>query len=302
MATRTVRFFVVELRDKAGVAVSPPKDFWNRLFNAHDAKGDVTQALAKKYGEGDYVGLFYKNPDDSPSYLYVGKSRAKIDWPDTVRTGGKSITFLANTTGISSLLEPARLKPVEGTPFVAVVRSSAGPLPGAIQDLLEHAYQQVKPGYTLELLPYTLDGQLERLKASFGATTIAVKVRDLHGAKGDIAKAAKSLQEAIGMDVDVSIGLSMRGTDDVVSQKRMKKSLLRFLRTTSVKSARSTVVEANPDNAAETVRSIVDFVEHKVAYPIEVKTDSVSDAEYLRVLDTAITRFLSEVAVSDDEN
>ena len=96
------------------------------------------------------------------------------------------------------------------------------------------------------------------------------------------------------MDVDVSIGLSMRGTDDAVSQGRMKKQLLRFLETTRFKTARSTVVEPDPDNPTETVRSIVDFVEHKLAYPVEVRSDSVSDAEYLRVLDTAITRFTSE--------
>lgn len=96
------------------------------------------------------------------------------------------------------------------------------------------------------------------------------------------------------MDVDVSIGLSMRGTDDAVSQGRMKKQLLRFLESTRFKAARSTVVERDPDNPAETVRSIVDFVEHKLAYPVEVRSDSVSDAEYLRVLDAAITRFTSE--------
>ncbi|MBF4549686.1 hypothetical protein [Pseudoclavibacter sp. VKM Ac-2888] len=291
MASKTVRIYRVVLIDQHGIEIPPPKTYWDRIFK-HHAPSD---GLA--YGTHIFVdaaGITYEGQLRLPAsvsdrHVYLGRGRDRLDWPDRRTRGTVEISPLADDAETQAVFEPLRLKPISGTDFVAVVRSYAGAHPTALEAWLNDAYSKVKPGITTVLRPHTRTDQVERLQAAVGVSRVVVSVEGTASDGNTIEAAAAELQEEVGYPLRIDIVMSMGNAKDANAFGRLLDLASGFVNGRTKAKAEATLLEMDDDG--EITRDVVNFFSDKVAYAVEVKTDDVGDAEYLRVLDEAIRRF-----------
>lgn len=296
MAERVVRIFrVVMTEDETGLEGNPPTDFWDRMLAAFPTNGHG------EFGRHEFVddsgvlleGELRTSASGQIDFVYIGRSRDRLDWPDRRTKTDPTLGSLALDESITGIFEPARMKPIPGTNNVAIARSYAGPLPSAAESWLTDAYRTVKKGFSITLVPVTRKDQIARLRAAVGVSRLTVSLEgDIARGQGRIAKAARELQEAVGFPVRTDITLSMGNNKFDVAFDSLKDLLARAMETGSVSKAEATLLEDTP--GGEVKRDTVDFFSDKLAYTIEVKSHDVSDAEYSRVLQHGIDTYLAD--------
>jgi hypothetical protein len=289
VAERTVRIYRVVLIDNHGVETNPPKAFWQKVFDTAGAGGAAFEHIVG--GGVNLRGQFHRDGAAAPHWIYVGRERDRIDWPDRTTTSNPDPTSIANDADITALFEPCRLMPISKSPYVAIVRSYAGALPSALEQWLSAAYGKVKKDWTIELRPVTRDDQIKRLKESVGVAKIAVALEGDVSADsgGKISKAAGELQDAAGFPVRTEIVMSMGNNKDQVAFASLKKLAQRVIK--GGQATRATVTLLEEDSDGNIQRDVVDMFADKLAFAFEVASSNVDDAEYVRVLEAGISEF-----------
>ncbi|MBT2536288.1 hypothetical protein [Arthrobacter sp. ISL-69] len=290
---KTVYFMEVYQLDSNDNAHTLTPGFWTKLFNhLSSALPEERQSTYKSnvlYGEcrSDKMTLL--------DYTYLGKSRPQSDWPDVQDHGGQ-IDSLTTVGGISGLLEPVYIAPVDASNTAAFLRTSGGPTWQAIEAWLNTVTGVAAGQPEFRLRPLVKTDGLERLRDSLGVSKMHVKLdadslssAGHHGVIGAAAQAAESVSGDLSMELILSFG---HATPDSMAAEDLKDQLEIFMRQHMFKKSRATLMV---DKGADGIgRESIDFTSDRITSVEKVdvaEDDQPSLQSALIALSSAIQKY-----------
>lgn len=266
---RTVHFFeLVEIAQDESIS-EYTAETWDDLFDLIASK--EVEELRHDIRRRKYEGELRYEARRSAEYLYLGKLRPGADWPDIRDLEGEH-TSLASTGVVGALIEPAYIVRLEGTPYVAILRSSGGPTFTAISSWLSTVAGYDFAESRLELRPYVRRDQLSRLNAAIGATKLHFKVgADLLAdadPSSDVVRAMKVVQDtgAGGVSVEMIVSYGNARPDELGAQY-LADAVSEFVRTIPGAHASATLMQPK-DEGYE--KDFVDFSLDRITLSEEV--------------------------------
>lgn len=307
---RKVRFYSGVEIDKADERHTWSADAWQKFMHSCMDESQAFEIRGRKIaGKCE--------PCSSPSvhYLHLTKNRELSDWPEASDTSG-SVSNLAtrrDQTGIISILEYTYLLPVSGTPYIALLRSSSGPMPSAISD-----WMRMKSGMpetsSFELQPVLRNNARQKLDEALGVKSLEVRFEgkpDPNSAS-EIERAAAEASSSIdGSDyanMSVEFRISMgRSTIVGPSTKAIRKQALSILANNNVlpnplknlvhggrvTKLRAKTIQNNPDSDKPVIEP-VDFIKEQLTEDVDfgsMKDDEMTPEIILSGMMDAIDRF-----------
>lgn len=299
MATRTVRFYKLQVIDPYNIVTDAPNDFWQTVSDAHKPDGQESITRRKdKLANGTLLERQFFFSSQIFDLLYLGRPRDRMDWPDKRSKDETDIASLASDETISEILEPCRIMPVQGKPIIAVARSSAGAQFTAIEEWLTLVYSEIRPGFTISLTSWARQDQAERLEKALGASTLEVVIATQRGldltagssGTDPVGEAAHSIQEELGHPARIKVSVGVGNIKNPGTLANVKEAITSLFQRGEYESLKATLVEEDPQTR-EIKRNAVNFIDDQVALVIEVDDDDLPDEAYPRVLRKAILDF-----------
>lgn len=225
---RTVYFYTGVESDEE----EQPHD-WNHAKWTEYIRNFGNSAVTLHIKGSNCTGEVKSNAAPAAQFLHLMRERALSDWPEGKDINGTVSNLGANrqTLGISEIYEYSYLLPVDGTPYVAMFRSSGGPRPGLIEDWISTNLDLPKSGKTFRLVPVLRKNAIKRLREAVGVKKLYARfegdVQTNSGSKvQDAAAMAGSIpglnEYADGMiEIVVSLGRSVKtgpGIDSIMNE------------------------------------------------------------------------------------
>ena len=308
---RKVRFYTGVEIDKAGKRHTWSANAWQEFMNSCMAESQTFEIRRRKI-----AGKCELCSSPSVYYLHLTKDRELSDWPEAGDASG-SVSNLATRraqTGIISILEYTYLLPVSGTPYIALLRSSSGPMPSAISDWMSMKSGMPETGSSFELQPVLRKNARQKLDEALGVKSLEVRFEgkpDPNSAS-EIERAAAEASSSIdGSDyanMSVELHISM-GRPTVVgpSTEAIRKQALSILANNNVSAnplkdlihggwvtkLRAKTIQNNPDSDG-TVIEPVDFIKEQLTEDADfgsMKDDEMTPEIILSGMMAAIGRF-----------
>jgi hypothetical protein len=240
--------------------------FWPSL---HDHVASLEdERLRNQYLGHKYAGAARKEVSPAEKFFYIGKTRNGADWPDMQREGSDPTALELAEPG-AGLVEPAYLLPISGTPYVAALRTTAGPSWSAIENWLAAVSGMDVQGETFELRPYVRHDQLARLHAAIGVSKLHLKVEpgsDLaSGTDGVIGTAMREVQDlgAGGVTVDIQLSFGHARPDEAAAAQ-IAAELQSMMGNVKFRSASATLLSPTDEEGMEYKKDAVDFFKDRV--------------------------------------
>ncbi|MDR6201246.1 hypothetical protein QE374_003155 [Microbacterium sp. SORGH_AS428] len=291
--TRTVHFFeLIEVAQDESVQ-EYTAEAWDDLFDM--IAGMEVEELRHEIRQRKYEGEVRDEPTRQVRYLYLGKLRPGMDWPDIRDLDGEH-TSLASTGVVGALIEPAYVVRITGTPFVAILRTPGGPSFTAISSWLTAVAGLEFEETRLELRPYARRDQLARLNSAIGATKLHLKVGadvlDDADPTSDVVRAMQAVQDtgAGGVSVEMIVSYGNARPDGVGAQ-HLADAVAEFVRTVPGSHASATLMQPQDDGY---VKDHVDFTLDRISLSEEVggsEDEEPTAYAILGAMSQAIRRF-----------
>lgn len=267
--------------------------FWTKLFN-HLATA-LPEDRQTTYRSNILYGECRSDKKTLLDYTYLGKSRPQSDWPDVQDVGGL-IDSLTNVNGISGLLEPVYIAPVDATNTAAFLRTSGGPTWQAIEAWLNDVTGVAAGQPEYRLRPIVKSDGLQRLRDSLGVSKLHVKLdpdslgsAGHHGVIASAAQAAENVSGDLSMELILSFG---HATPDSMAAEDLKDQLEAFMRQHMFKKSRATLIV---DKGADDIgRESIDFTSDRITSVEKVdvaEDDQPSLQSALIALSSAIQKY-----------
>lgn len=295
--TRTIHFFELVEIAADGSVQEYTDEAWDELFDA--IGGMPTEELRHEIRSRRYEGELQFEPTRRQRYLYIGKLRPGMDWPD-IRDRAGAHASLASTGVVGALIEPAYITRVQGSPYVAILRTSGGPSFSAISSWLSSVAGYDLLEERIELRPFVRRDQLERLNASIGATRLHLKVAadvlDEADPSSDVVRAMKLVQDtgAGGVSVEMIVSYGNARPDGVGAQ-HLVDAVQEIVRTIPGAHAAATLMQ--PQNEGY-VKDYVDFTLDRITLSEEVggsEDEEPTAYAILGAMSQAIRRFREHI-------
>ncbi|PPH23317.1 hypothetical protein C5C99_01380 [Rathayibacter sp. AY1C4] len=298
---KTVYFFEPIVLDQHDQVVELPDEFWS-LLHTHVA------GLPEAKRRGEFFGRKVEGEakdEASPEadYFYVGRLRPGSDWPDATTADGQ-FGSLASTGAVRSLHEPAYLLNVSGTPYVAVMRSSAGPSITVLAQWLSMVAGYTTAEERLELRPYVRRDQLERLGRAQSAAKLHIKVdagaMDEFEPASEMGQALKTAQSigAGGASVEMIVSFGNAKPDDIAGAQLIE-GVRELIENVPYARAKATVIV--DEEAAGLQRDKIDFAADRITVRQQVgvnEDEEPTPTVVLNAMYQAISQFKALIATN----
>ena len=311
---KKVRFYAGVEIDKDGTRHTWSADAWQRFMNSCKKESQAFEIRGRKIA-GQCESCY------SPAvfYMHLTKNRELSDWPEAGDASG-SVSNLAtrrDQTGIISILEYTYLLPVSGTPYIALLRSSSGPMPSAIADWVSLKSDMPATGKSFELQPVLRNDARQKLNESLGVKSLEVRFEgkpdpnSTSSIERAAAEAASTIDESDYANVKIDMSISMgRATVVSNSTEAMRKQALSILTNNNiakhpikdmlskgwVTKLKAKTLQANPANPESNKPIIepVDFIKEHLTEDADfgsMKDDEMTPAIILSGMLEAIGKF-----------
>lgn len=203
-----MRFYEPVLKTPEGETRYLPDTFW-KSFLQYASTLDQTQRDIPYRGR-TYLGASNFHTPTGLDYLYIGKRRPKGDYPDDVNDNGDAVSVALNQT-VKSLVEPAYIVPTGKRLIVAVLRSSGGPSPEALEAWLAAASNFDIGEDTFKLAAVAQDDKWVRLEQAQLVSKVEVRIEpaaadDLDD--GEFSRAVRNVMELSERDASLNLTIS----------------------------------------------------------------------------------------------
>lgn len=309
--TKKVRFYTGVEIDNNGNRHSWSNNAWQQLL---DKCHEESQTF--KIRNREITGKSELCSSPSIQYLHFTKNREISDWPEAGDTSGV-VTNLATRreqTGIASILEYSYLLPVSGTPYIALLRSTSGPMPSAISSWITQKMYLPEDNTSFELQPVLRNDAQQKLNESIGVKSLEVRFEGKPNpdATSQIERAASIAAAPIDENDYVNMKIDMRistGRASVVSHstEAMRRQALSILANNNVEKKpdksllhnsfvtrlRANTLQENPNSDKPRVEQ-VDFIKEHLTEDVEFgskKDDEMTPEIILIGMMEAINRF-----------
>lgn len=209
---RTVYFYTGEVTDNKSYVKKWCQDDWERFFNKYNEPWK-SYFLGKNYYEGE-VG---ESSTQVARYFHLLKPRALHDWPEGKDAQGntKSLGVHRKALGLSEIDEYTYLLPVEGTKYVAMFRSSAGPTSIAAAEWMTLHLNLQQKGRRFVFKPVLRKNAKEKLQSAVGVRSLYVQFEGQPYGKSEsqiekgvaVAASGKGLAGSDNMKINLNITL-----------------------------------------------------------------------------------------------
>jgi hypothetical protein len=267
---RTVRFFEPILVKQNGEKEYLPDSFWKELF-------DYVKALDKPsrvspYRGRPYVGVSNSHVPTTLDYLYIGKQRPRGDYPDDVDDAGQTKSIALNTT-IKSLVEPGYLVPTGVRSIVAVLRSSGGPSPEAMESWLGNIGGFTTSDATFKLAAVAQEDMWERLDRAVLVSKVEVRVQPhaqlAEPGAGEFSNAVADVMALSEFDASIDMTISFgHEVPDTVAGLNFTAKAKDFLKSKKFSKAKATTKIQNDRGGWDTEN--INFINEIVTHSIRV--------------------------------
>ncbi|WP_104109529.1 hypothetical protein [Arthrobacter sp. N199823] len=273
---RTVRFFTPRIVDSKGNSTLVSDDFWGKFIDFIAARSRSDRE-AHRNGHA-LLGLGGTHNRTNSKYLYIGKMRAKGDYPDDFDPQGSSPTSLAFNATIREISEPAYVIPTGIKKTVAILRTTGGPRLEDIEYWISSIGLYIGNGQSFVLDPVLNTKQWDLLKQAQLVSKVEVKVAKDQvpsgKAKGKVNKAVREVM-AIG-DFDTSFDFTLsfgHGVPNTVAGSHFTDEMKDYIENGEYSKAVASLKIPNPDGTWRT--ESVNFIREVVTYQARVgQTDS----------------------------
>ena len=308
--TKKVRFFAGVEIDKDEKRHTWSADAWQRFV---DLCADDSQTFRVRGRE--ITGKSEQCFSPAVTYLHLTKNRELLDWPEVGDIEG-TISNLATKreqTGIASILEYTYLLPVAGTPYIALFRSSSGPLPSAIASWIALKRNLMEDGSSFELQPVLRNNARQKLNESLGVKSLEIRFegkpnRDSQSvieraAAEAVSVAAENDYANISVDLRISTG---RATVVGESTENIRKEALTILSNNDISShslekvfggvvtkLRANTIQASQDSD-KSVTEQVDFIKESLTEDVNfgsMRDDEMTPEIILSGMMEAVSKF-----------
>ncbi|MBF6158973.1 hypothetical protein IU421_04920 [Nocardia cyriacigeorgica] len=270
---RTVHFFDPVRVMPDGTEVELQTGFWKELHSkvsALESDEQFTTIRGIQYRGAARHCLF-----TSVDYLYLGKTRETIDYPDSSVGDDDEQPLVLEDGG--RLVEPCYLYCVR-KPYnaVATLRASGGATISAVETWITRVLRDDLGSDAIELRPVVRNDQMERLAQAESVAKFSVKLdKDRHPAdsNGTISGAIKDAYESLGTGATMTFEWSYgNSTPTHGAGVKMVDQIRQVLRWNAAKSAEATVLRT--DEGGNVVRDQIDFFKDRVSYRVPVGESS----------------------------
>lgn len=208
---RTVYFYEPVVKSANGAVLPIATGFWD-LLHAHTKTLAPVDREYSHYGR-PVSGAARSHTSPPIDYFYLDRERPMQDWPNAKNQAG-ALDTLASHGSVQSLHEPAYLVPVSGSNFIAITRSSGGPVTSAIESWLSLVAGYWPTGDSLELRAVTRGDSLQRLAAAKLASKVQVRMdkgaltnQHFQGQLGRALEEAERIDSgSVSVDMTISFG------------------------------------------------------------------------------------------------
>lgn len=268
---RTVRFFTPLLIDGQGNSRFVDDKFWDGFID-FVASLDRSDREARKNGH-PLLGLGGTHSKTNHKYLYVGKMRAKGDYPDDFDPTGSSPKSLAFNATIREISEPAYVIPTGIKQTVAILRTSGGPRLEDIEYWISAVGLFIGNSESFVLSPVLSTKQWDLLKEAQLVSKVEVKVtKDQAPSDGSPGKVNAAVREVMGIgDFDASLDFTLsfgHGVPDTVAGSHFTAEMKEFIMNGEYSKAVASLKIPNPDGSWRT--ESVNFIREVVTYQARV--------------------------------
>jgi hypothetical protein len=264
---------MAETPDETLTALEP--GFWSVFHN----KISGLEARAQFH---EFLGLQYRGAarhctGTSVDYMYLGKNRAKSDWPE--RGSGDDDEFPLVLEEADRLVEPCYLYDLgRDTNTVAVLRSSGGPSISAVESWMTRTFKHQLGNKKLRLQPVTREDQMERLENALAVSKFEVSLMASKQIPEDVGNMGIELAlhqayldagHSATIDFKLSFGNSLKAA---ISNDSNIADFRNIFSWGIAKKATATLVFEEEDGSLR--RELVDFISDKVSFQINVGDDA----------------------------
>lgn len=209
---RTVYFYTgAEIDDKDNVH-EWASTRWEKFF-----KGYTKPPKPYFLGRNDYEGEVGKSSFPATRYFHLLRPRALSDWPEGKDAQGntKSLGVNRKALGLSEIDEYTYFLPVQGTNYVAMFRSLAGPRSVAAGEWMTLYLDLPQTGGRFVFMPVLRKNAMKKLQSAVGVRSLHARFEGLPNDKSGsrieravaIAGSGKGLAESGDMKIDLNITL-----------------------------------------------------------------------------------------------
>lgn len=293
---RTVYFYEIAQLESDGIQTKNLETgFWPK-FHEKTAKLDDESRRLVYYGRKMF-GEARNSKSPVADYFYVGKARKGADWPDFSNADGTVSSLPINNDGNVALIEPAYLLPIDGTNYIAMIRTSGGPSVQAIQEWINSVMGMISRPETLILRAYVRRDDLARLKRAQGGARVHMKVDankfDEVAPRGAMASAMKSVQRSMhgGASVEMIVSFGNAKPDNLASDE-LAEQVREMVDAEVASKLEATLFVPNEDG--ELVRDKIDFIADRFTAKEKVgQSDDtpISPAVMVSALQSAVRKF-----------
>lgn len=264
---RTVRFYEPILKTPEGETKYLPDTFWKSFLQYASTIDQGERDIS--YRGRTYLGVANFHAGTGHDYLYIGKRRPKGDYPDDVDDNGDAVSVALNQT-VKSLVEPAYIVPTGKRLIVAVLRSSGGPSPEALEAWLSAAANFDVGEDSLKLAAVAQDDKWERLQHAQLVSKIEFRVEpdvveDL--GEGEFSLAVKKVMDLSERDASLNLTISFGSSlPDTLAGQSFTARAKDFLRGSKYSKAKATTKIQNADGkwATDEINFVHEIVTHSV--------------------------------------
>jgi hypothetical protein len=273
---RTVRFYRASLLDGQGNSKLVANDFWPNFIDHVGAVDRVDRESARNGRK--LLGVAGDSVKYATKYLYIGRMRAKGDYPDDFDQKGTQANSLAFNPSINEIAEPCYIVPTGHNRTIAVLRTSGGPRIEDIETYISDVGGFSAQQESFALNPVVSQEQWNLLAASELVSKLDVRV-DGHAAPtvGTAGKVGEAVRKALDLaDNDATLNMQLsfgHGVPDTVAGHNFSDEAKKFLQSGQYGKAVATLKIPNGTGGWRT--ESVDFIRELVTYQAKVgQTDS----------------------------
>ena len=209
---RTIYFYTGEETDNKGNVKEWGPAEWERFLKEY-TKPWKSYFLGTNYYEGE-VG---ESSTPVARYFHLLKPRSLHDWPEgkDARGNTKSLGVHRKALGLSEIDEYTYLLPVEGTNYVAMFRSSAGPTSVAAAEWMALYLKGKQKSRNFVFRPVPRKNAKEKLQSAVGVRSLYVQFEGQPHGKSEsqiekgvaVAASGKGLAGSDNMKINLNITL-----------------------------------------------------------------------------------------------
>lgn len=273
---RTVRFYRPALVDGNGNSKYVADDFWTK-FIAHVAGSDRADRESSRNGR-ILLGVGGDNVKHATKYLYIGRMRAKGDYPDDFDVKGMQANSLAFNKSIGEIAEPCYIVPTGQKTTIAVLRTSGGPRIEDIEAYITDVGGFVGQQKSFALQPVVSTDQWNLLNQSQLVSKLEVRVDAVNAptiaTAGKVGAAVRNVLDLADTDATLDVKLSFgHGVPDTSAGHKFSAEAKKFLQSGDYGKAIATLKIPNGSGGWRT--ESVNFIRELVTYQATVgQTDS----------------------------